>query len=319
MKQPLPVALLVDHPYFPRQAVLAAFGRSGLSEQFELQWSGGPGDAVDPRGVRVLMQMDHSLSAGEMDRYPKLEFVSLLMTGTDQFDLAHARRRGIVASNVRGYATQAVAEMNLLLALGVLRGVPRAIEDIRSGRFDACGPGRELGELRAGILGLGAIGVRTAELLGPFGCKVRAWTRSGEARAGVHVEMVAFDELFGSSDVLFVQAKLVHGDQGTVGLVGARELAMLPDGAVVVNTSRAQVIDQDALTAELRSGRISAGLDVHHVEHAGPIDDLWRLPNVFALPHLGFKAARALEELGRIGIENIVAWKAGKPQNVVEE
>lgn len=309
--------LVVDHLYLARRVLLDELEKQGVTRSLSVAWRSLEGlENVDPACVVAILQMDHTLDAAGMGRYKCLKFVSLLMTGVDQFDETYATKEKIASKNVSNYATQAVAEMNLLLAIGALRCVPRAIDDLRKGRFDRdCGPGRELAGLRVGILGMGTIGTRTAELLRPFGCAIAGWsmTRSIPLESGV--TSVSIPELLANSDVLIVQARLVRGPKelgGNEGMLGTKELAALPDGAVLVNAARAGLVDRGALLAELRSGRISAGLDVQFDERIGVVDELFTMPNVFALPHLGFKAHDALAKLARLGVRNVAEWLAAR-------
>jgi D-3-phosphoglycerate dehydrogenase len=257
------------------------------------------------------------LPPGVMRAATKLKVVAFTGTGAVNFvDMAQARERGVTVTNTPGYADQAVAEHTLALTLGVLKqlGTDR---DIRSGRWGADNPSREFGEITLGIVGMGGIGRRFAELASVLGFSVLCWSRSRKDDAGLPPGVTAgpLDELLERSDV--VSLHLALNDE-TRGFVDTARLNKLRDGAVVINTARAELLDHDAFLDALDSGRVAAaGLDVFHTEPLPASDPLLARPNVIVTPHIGSFTAGATRRVLEIAVGNLEAFFSGAPTNVV--
>jgi phosphoglycerate dehydrogenase-like enzyme len=243
--------------------------------------------------------------------------VSILGTGTDNVDLAAARRRGITVTNTPGVGAPSVAELTFGLLLSVVRAIPLSDRRMRQGIWQhEVGP--ELEGKTLGLLGLGAIGSRVARIGHGFGMRVIAWsyTRDAERAASIGVTLVERDELFRLADVVSVHLRNMPELRGSI---GAREFSLMPPHAVLVNTSRGALVDQDALVAALRSGYIAgAGLDVF-VEEPLPLESnaFTDLPNVVITPHVGAVTHEANARSRAMPVDNIIAFLEGTPHHVV--
>ncbi|MEO7374042.1 MAG: D-isomer specific 2-hydroxyacid dehydrogenase family protein [Terrimesophilobacter sp.] len=257
------------------------------------------------------------LPAEVMVEAKKLKVIAFTGTGAVNFvDMAQARKRGVTVTNTPGYANQAVAEHALALTLGVVKqlGTDR---DIRSGKWGAEKASREFGEITLGIVGMGGIGRRFAELASALGFSVLSWTRSGTnaAESSPGVTAVSLDELLKRSDVVSLHLGL--NDQ-TRGFFDKSRFDQLRDGAVLINTARAELLDSAAFLHALDSGRLGgAGLDVFHTEPLPATDPLLARPNVIVTPHIGSFTEGATRWVLEIAVANLEAFFCGAPTNVV--
>lgn len=246
-----------------------------------------------------------------------LKVVAFTGTGAVNFvDMVQARERGITVTNTPGYANQAVAEHTLALTLGVVKqlGTDR---DIRSGRWGAENASLEFGEITLGVVGLGGIGRRFAELASALGFSVLCWTRSrkNDRELPPGVTMVSLDELLDRSDVVSLHLGL---NDETRGFFDQARFDKIRNGAAFINTARAELVDRDAFLGALDSGRISAaGLDVFHTEPLPADDALLSRPNVIATPHIGSFTIGATRRVLEIAVGNLEAYFSGAPTNVV--
>src|ERR1700736_3316783 len=196
---------------------------------------------------------------------PRLRLVSLWGTGTDNVDLAAAAKHGVTITNTPGVSAFSVAEHCLGLMLAAARAIPAQDAAVRDGAWPR-GQGIELRRKTLGIVGLGAIGRRFAELGRGIGMRVVAWTMHPNPSLGI--ELLEFDELLRSSDVVSIHLRL---SPQTVGLIGAREFALMKPTALLVNTARGAIADEAALGEALSTKQIAAaGLDVFTAEPLPP-------------------------------------------------
>lgn len=233
--------------------------------------------------------------------------------GVDNIDIPSAFERGIVVANVRDYCTDEVATHAFALVLACARGLPRAIELARGGVWgtEGLGPVRSLADVRVGIIGFGAIGRRLAELLGAIAvpvCAVDPWVDGAEfKRRGV--DAVGFDQLLETSDIISINSPLTDA---TTGLVDVEAFARLKAGAFLVNTARAEIVDEEALLDALTSGRLAgAALDVLRDEPPSVDDRLVCHPNVIVTPHVAWYSERSVERLRRGAAEQVRDVLAG--------
>jgi phosphoglycerate dehydrogenase-like enzyme len=248
---------------------------------------------------------------------PHLKMVSILGTGTDNVHLQAAKRRGITVTNTPGVGAPSVAELTLGLILAVTRAIPLSDARLRQGTWQHV-EGPELVGKTLGLLGLGAIGSYVARLGQGLGMRVIAWTFSTDpsraARLGV--ELVDRDDVFRRADIVSVH---LRNTPEVRGLVGERELGLMKSSAYLINTARGALVDQDALAAALRGGRLAgAALDVY-TEEPLPVSNnpFVDVPNVVLTPHIGAVTAEAAARSRAMPVDNILAFLAGNPQNVV--
>jgi len=248
---------------------------------------------------------------------PRLRMVSILGTGTDNVDLAAASRRGITVTNTPGVGAPSVAELTFGLLLAVSRGIVIGDTALREGAWKHT-EGPELEGKTLGVLGLGAIGARVARLGRGFGMRVLAWSFSEDAARAerLGVSLVAKEELLRQADVVSLHLRNTPEARG---FLGRDQLALMKPTAILLNTARAALIDQDAVAEALREGRLAgAGLDVYLEEPLPPERNPFKnLPNVVLTPHIGAVTREASARSRAMPVDNIIAFLEGRPQHVV--
>lgn len=275
--------------------------------------------AATEAGVRALLVQYAPITAEVLHGVPDLGVVARYGVGVDNVDLAAAADAGVWVCNVTGYGDEEVATHATALILGVLRGVPFLDRDVRDGGWDfkVGRPIHRTSERTVGILGLGRIGRRAAELLAPFFDRVigadphlpsSAWP-SG-------VERVEVDDLLARADVVSLHLPLTDE---THHLLDAAALAAMRPGAVVVNTSRGGLIDEVALADALDSGHLgAAALDVLEAEPAPADHPLRTHPRAVVTPHVAWYSTTSAQTLRTEAARNVVAWSRGeRPTHVV--
>ncbi len=239
-------------------------------------------------------------------RCPLLELVSIWGTGTDNIDLDAAGRHGVTVTNTPGVNAFAVAEHTLALMLAVARRIPQIDREMRGGAW----PRELLTQLYGktlGVFGLGRIGSRVAALASGIGMTVLKWgARAGDAREKEHI--------LATSDVVTLHLRL---SPETRGFLGARDLAAMKPGAILVNTGRGPLVERDALLEALRARRIAAGLDVFHDEPLKPGDPILALPNVVLSPHNAGQTPEVIRDGLLRAVENVENFLKGRPTDVV--
>jgi glyoxylate reductase len=254
----------------------------------------------------------------------KLKLIANYGAGVDHIDVATARQRGILVSNTPGVVTEDTADMVMALILAATRRIPEGLQVMQSGGWPGWSPmahlGGRLGGRRLGILGMGRIGQAVGRRARAFGLQVHYHNRK-RLRPEIEAELEAtywesLDQMLARVDILSVNCPHTPS---TFHLLNARRLKLMKPSAVVVNTSRGEVIDQNALTRALRAGELAgAGLDVY--EHGTDINPrLSELPNVVLLPHMGSATVEGRIEMGEKVIINIKTFADGHrpPDQVV--
>lgn len=252
--------------------------------------------------TEVIWHVLRPLTAGDMDRAPKLRLIQKLGTGVNTIDLDAARERGIAVANMPGRNAQAVAETSLLLALAALRRIVPFDARTRRGEgwpADRSLVGGELAGRTVGLLGGGQIANLLRGMLEAIGATVLYTSRSPRPGDPAWREL---DDLLRSSDIVSVHVPLT-GE--TRHLLDAERLGLLPEGAVVVNTARGAVIDEAALVAALKSGRLGgAGLDVFEEEPVDAGNPLLTLDNVVVMPHVAWLTGETWDRYFAVAADN---------------
>ena len=268
----------------------------------------------------VTDQIDAALLAQAGD---KLKLIANYGAGVDHIDVATARQRGILVSNTPGVVTEDTADMTMALILAVTRRIPEGLAVMQAGEWQGWAPtafmGGRVGGRRLGILGMGRIGQAVARRARAFGMQVHYHNRR-RLRPEVEQEHEAtwwesLDQMVSRMDVISVNCPHTPS---TFHLMNARRLKLMKPSAVIVNTSRGEVIDENALTRMLRAGEIAgAGLDVFERGHeVNP--RLRQLPNVVLLPHMGSATVEGRIEMGEKVIINIKTFADGhRPPDLV--
>ncbi|KUJ36665.1 D-2-hydroxyacid dehydrogenase family protein [Streptomyces sp. NPDC093228] len=246
-------------------------------------------------------------------RLPRLRLLVASGMRNSVIDHAAAQAHGVTVCGTASSSAPPV-ELTWALLLGLARGIVEESNALRGGGPWQSTVGADLHGRRLGLLGLGKIGSRVAQIGLAFGMEVVAWSRNltEERTSEVGVELApSMDELLTSSD--FVSVHLALGDRSR-GLIGARELALLKPTAYLINTSRAAIVDQDALLTALHRGRIAgAGVDVFDVEPLPADHPMRTAPRLLATPHLGYVSHANYATYYGQAVEDIQAYLSGEP------
>ena len=290
------------HPAGPAELRALAAGRQGILCL--------PADRID---------------AELLDACDAVRWVSNHAVGTDNVDLDAAARRGVAVANTPGVLDDAVADLCVALVLAAGRRVAEGDRLVRSGGWTGFSTdlllGLDLAGATAGLVGLGGIGRAVARrLVAGFGMHglYAARGRHPERERELGVEHAALDDLLRAADVVTLHVPLTDE---TRGLIGARELALMRPGAVLVNISRGPIVDGRALVTALREGRIAAGLDVFDEEPLAAGHPLTGLPNVVLTPHIASAGRLTRSRMANLAVDNLLAMAAGRrpPSPVVWE
>ncbi len=262
--------------------------------------------------ILVIMRERTPFPADLLAKLPNLKLLVTSGPRNAAIDLAAARAQGVTVCGTESSPTPPV-ELTWALILGLARHLPAETANLREGLWQTT-IGTDLAGATLGVMGLGKIGARVAQVGRAFGMEVQAWSqnltaeRAAEAGASLAPSKEALCE---AAD--FLTLHLVLGDR-TRGIVGQAELTRMKPEAFLINTSRAGLVDQDALLAALTEGRIAgAGLDVFETEPLPADSPFRRLPNVLAMPHLGYVSRANYRRFFTQAVEDIEAWLDGAP------
>lgn len=250
--------------------------------------------------IVVNIRASTKFTAEVFRQCPRLRLLSVWGTGTDHIDLAAAAQGGVKVTTTPGVSAISIAEHSLALMLAVARRIVRLDADTRAGKW----PRGQVMQLRGktlGIVGLGAVGREFARLGTGIGMRVIAWTMHPNPALGV--ELVSFEELLRSSDVLSIHLRL---SPDTRGMIGWPQIEMMKRSAILINTARGAIVDETALVHALESRRIAgAGLDVFDIEPLPPGHPLTALENVVLTPHSAGITPEAVEAGLQMAVQNI--------------
>lgn len=264
--------------------------------------------------TEVLWHVLKPVTAAAIAAAPQLQLIQKIGVGVNTIDLDAARERGIAVCNLPGTNARAVAELTLLLMLGALRQVARFDAAVRAGRGWSLDPAvqdglGELGGRAVGLVGYGAVPRALVPALSALGCRILYTSRAPKPDAAG--EWRPLEALLGESDVISLHLPLTAE---TEHMIDAATLARMKPGAVLVNTARGGLVDQTALAAALRGGRLAAaGLDVFATEPLDPADPLLALPNVVLTPHIGWLTTGTFGRSLALAAENCRRLAKGEP------
>ncbi|MEJ2867314.1 D-2-hydroxyacid dehydrogenase family protein [Actinomycetospora sp. OC33-EN08] len=307
------VALLDDYQRVAR--TIAEWDRLDAEITTFTDHLGGPDDvvaALEPFDVLVVMRERTAFPADVLGRLPNLRLLVTTGPANAAIDMDAAAEHGITVAGTGGVDDNApTVEMTWALILAVVRHLPEEEKRVRDGGWQRT-LGRDLKGRRLGVVGLGGIGKPVAAIGQAFGMDVVAWSRHldpDDARA-VGVTPVSKEELFATADVVTIHMKLSRGSRG---LIGRAELDLMTENAVLINTSRGPIVDEDALLEALQEGRIGgAGLDVFGTEPL-PVDSPWRsAPRTVLTPHLGYVTAATYQAMYADALADIEEFAAGR-------
>ncbi|MEG1555193.1 MAG: NAD(P)-dependent oxidoreductase [Bacteroidales bacterium] len=260
------------------------------------------------READVVIISNIKLSKEVLSQCPHLKMISVAFTGLDHLDLGYCEDHHIKVCNASGYATEAVAELAVGLMIDLYRHITVLDASTRQSGTRNNFLGRQLAGKTVGIVGTGAIGIRTAHLLQQFGCKVVAWSRTRkkelEDKGILYLEL---DELMQQSDIISLHVPLTSA---TKNLISAEKLELCKPTAIVINTARGNVMDYHALAKALKKGKIAgAGIDVFEIEPPISQDHpLFGVPNCITVPHVGYATIEAFDTRIGMVIRNVENW-----------
>jgi phosphoglycerate dehydrogenase-like enzyme len=263
-----------------------------------------------PFDAILAMRERTPFPAALLARLPNLKLLITTGEKNRSFDVAAARARGVTVCGTPSVGAPTV-DIAWGLILNLLRNIPAEADSLRAGGWQT-GLGTSAEGLVLGVVGLGKLGARMAQVGRAFGMKVVAWSQNlTDARATeAGATRLGKEELFATADV--VTLHLVLSDRSR-GIVGAADLARMKPGAILVNTSRGPLVDQAALVTALREGRIRAGLDVYDEEPLPAGHPLLSAPNALLTPHLGYVSTQNYAAYFRGAVDAVEAYLAGRP------
>ncbi len=309
--------------FLDRESLIANVRRP----HFQHQWVDHPATDASQvierlQGAQIAISNKVPLTAESISQLPELKFVAVAATGTNNVDLESCRERGILVSNIRDYATHSVPEHAFALMLALRRNLWAYREDLERGEWNRspnfCVLGAPINDLfgtTLGLVGRGSLGRSVAKIAGGFGMRVLMAERKGQQR--IREGYIKFEDVVADADVLTLHCPLTPE---TRNLIGEAELRSMKPSALLINTARGGLVDEAALIRALREGWIAgAGFDVLSVEpprDGHPLLDL-QLPNFILTPHVAWTSRQAMQALADQLVDNIEAWSAGKPLNLV--
>lgn len=270
----------------------------------------------------ILITNKTRLDAETIRRLKKLNYIGVLATGYNVVDVEAARRHGVTVTNIPAYSTMSVAQQVFALILAVTNRVEHYTSENRDGRWsrnpDFCywdTPLTELAGKTMGIIGLGNIGKAVASIALAFGMSVTAFSSKSPGEMPQGVEKKELRELFAESDIVTLHCPLT---EKTERMVNAATLSLMKPAAILINTGRGPLIDEQAVADALNAGKLGAfGADVLSNEPPAADNPLLTARNAYITPHIAWATRQARERLMAIAVENLKAFLGGKPVNIV--
>jgi glyoxylate reductase len=261
----------------------------------------------------VLSMVTDRFDAAMIRALPRLRVISNLAVGVDNIDLGAATAAGIAVGHTPGILTETTADLAFGLLMAAARRVSEGDRYVRTGRWKTWGPkvllGRDIHGATLGIIGWGAIGQAMARRAAGFGMRVLVLPHRRTARAALGASLTAaelrsLERLLAESDFVSLHVPLTAA---TRHLIGEPELAMMKRSAILINTARGAIVDQQALVGALQAGRLAAaGLDVTDPEPIGADDPLLKLPNVVITPHIGSASHATRLKMAEVAVDNLI-------------
>ena len=284
-----------------------------------------PGEVIKrAEGAEIILTNKTVLSSDIIAQLPAVKYIGVLATGYNVVDIEAADERGIVITNVPAYSTESVAQLVFAHLLNLAHHVDHHAQTVRNGRWvssvDFCywdTPLIELAGLTMGIIGFGRIGKATANLALAFGMKVVVYDIVQPTSMPEGCEFVGLEDVFRRGDVVSLHCPLTPH---TEAIVNKQRLSLMKKTAFLLNLGRGPLVDEQALADALNNGKIAgAGLDVLSSEPPAKDNPLLEARNCFITPHIAWATRSARERLLKVVVDNVAAFLAGKPQNVVNK
>lgn len=270
----------------------------------------------EAKDADAMILANMPMPADVLRKCDKLKFIDVAFTGVDHVGLDAAKEKNIAVSNASGYSNEAVSELVIGTTLSLARNL-RSVEDrCREGKDKTGLVGWEIKGKTVGIIGLGKIGTRTAELFHAFGADILAQSRSRHENAANYIEQVSQEELLRRSDIVVLHCPL---NDSTRGMINAEKLAMMKPTALLVNVARGPVVVEKDLVVALENGVIAgAAIDVFDKEP--PLDTaspILHAPNCLVTPHVAFATQQSMSLRAEIVFDNLAKWMEGHQINTI--
>lgn len=309
--------------FLERNTFNVAFRRPDFDHDWIEYGETDAGQVVDRlRDATIVICNKQSLREDVLSQLAKLKLIAVAATGTDNVDLDYCRTHNIAVCNTRGYAASSLPEHALMLMLALRRNLVAYRDDVKSGRWHEaqkfCLLDHPIGDLRGtvlGIVGFGTLGHAMGQLGSAIGMEVIVAER--KRATSIRAGRKSFADVLRLSDVLSLHCPLT---EETKNLIGAEELSQMKSDALLINTARGGLIDDQALLDALKTGRLGgAGIDVLRVEpprEGNPLLDA-DLPNLIVTPHNAWASRQAMQTLADQLVDNLEAFVRGEPRNLV--
>jgi len=263
-----------------------------------------------------------NIGADIISQLPELKMINVLATGYNVVDIEAARNAGVIVCNIPAYSTDSVAQLTFAHILNIVNQIGHYAEENRQGRWsrnpDFCywdSPLHELSGKTLGIVGLGHIGSKVARLARDFGMEVYAFTSKNSSSLPEGIQKTTMEGLFGVSDILTLHCPLTPT---TRELINRETLRKMKQGAILINTGRGPLVNEEDVAEALRDGHLGAyGADVMCQEPPEATNPLLSCPNAFITPHIAWATVEARKRLMDIAVANVKAYVAGEAVNVV--
>lgn len=297
-----------------RQGELTVYDRTSLTDEAEIISRIGDAEAVFTNKTPI--------SAATMDACPNLKFISVLATGYNIVDVAHAREKGIPVSNVPTYGTASVSQFSIALLLEICHHIGHHSESVHAGKWAECKdwcywdyPLMELENKTIGIIGFGRIGQSEGRVAKALGMQVIAYDLYPNDSGRAIGEYVTLDELYKRADVITLHCNLTAENTG---MINRQSIEKMKDGVILINNARGQLINEQDVADALNSGKIAAaGLDVVYTEPIRADNPLLQAKNCLITPHISWAPKESRQRIMDASADNLRAYLAGAPVNVV--
>lgn len=274
------------------------------------------------KGADVLLTNKVVIDRSIMEALPGLKYIGVLATGYNVVDIDEATKRGIVVTNIPAYSTDSVAQMMFAHLLNITNSIGHYAKENRQGRWsrneDFCywdTPMLELAGKTLGIVGLGNIGLKVAEIARAFGMDVFAFTHREASSLPFEIHKTTLDGLLSAGDIITLHCPL---SDKTFEMINRESIAKMKQGAILINTGRGQLVNEHDVAEALASGQLAAyGADVMEQEPPSANNPLLSAPNAFITPHIAWATFEARGRLMTIAANNVKAFIEGQPVNVV--
>ena len=263
------------------------------------------------RDADIALIANRPLPAHVLEKCPKLQYIDVAFTGVDHVAMDYCRQKNIPVSNAAGYSDQTVAELTIGFAVALLRKLPACDKAVRSGGTSAQLRGREIAGRTVGVIGLGRIGRRVAQLFTAFGARVIAC----DPVASDDYPMVSLNELLSTSDIVTLHAPNIPE---TRKMLGEKQFSLMQPHALFINCARGALVDAQALADALNNDVIAgAAVDVFDLEPPLPADEpLLQAKNCILAPHVAYLSDESMLRRAEIVFDNLATYLAGHPQNL---